>query len=89
LLSRARAVRVSRRNRPPKRAEVNTGFVTNLGDHEIVAEACPDLHRIIKTANAINLKAQKKQLRNLQYPDAIITAARMNYFAVHVFLPFP
>jgi len=64
-------------------AEVNTAFVTNLGDHEIVAEACPDLHRIIKTANAINLKVQKKQLRNLQYPDAIITAARMNYFAVH------
>lgn len=60
-------------------AEVNTGFITNLGDPDIVAESCPDLHKLIEAANNANLKAQKKQLRNLCYPDAVFTAAKMNY----------
>jgi hypothetical protein len=63
-------------------ANIMTGFVHNL-DHEIWAEACPELRNIIKKENDKNLKKQKKQVRKLSLPDEIVTAAKLQYFANH------
>jgi hypothetical protein len=59
-----------------------TGFAHNL-DHEIYVEACPELRNIIKKENDKNLKKQKKQVRKLSLPNEIITAAKLQYMAVH------
>ena len=64
-------------------ARVRTSFVTNLGDGETIMESAPDLSLWIN--EAVNeLHARKtKQLPKYDYPDHVITSARMQYYAGH------
>ena len=59
-------------------AVVNTAFVTSYGD-DVVAQTAPELGRKINDA----CKKTKKTLQKYEYPDHIVTAARMNYYAAH------
>ena len=62
-------------------AEVNTSFVTNLGEYLI--ETAPDLSEAVKAANKVNLRAEKKELSKYTYPMEIVTAARCKWYAAH------
>lgn len=62
-------------------AKVNTSFVTNLGLYKIECDS--KLFQIIKEQNKINEKAQKKQMRKLSLPDAVINAALISKFSKH------
>lgn len=64
-------------------ARVRTSFVTNLGDGETVMESAPDLSLWINEA-VDELRARKvKELPKYEYPDHVITSARMQYYASH------
>ncbi len=63
-------------------ARVNTGYITNLSP-DILVESAPDLHDALEAADKVNRAAQAKQVTKLSLPDHIVTAARMNYLAVH------
>lgn len=64
-------------------ARVRTSFVTNLGDGETVMESAPDLSMWINEA-VDELRARKvKKLPKYEYPDHVITSARMQYYASH------
>ena len=64
-------------------ARVRTSFVTNLGDGEMVMESAPDLSLWINEA-VDELRARKvKKLPKYEYPDHVITSARMQYYARH------
>ncbi len=58
-------------------ARVNTGFVTNLGDSEIIAQTAPELARKIKDAETASKEKRIKVLPKYQYPDNLITAATL------------
>ena len=62
-------------------AVVNTSFITNLGEYLI--EAAPDLRDIIRALDDENRRATTKELPKYNYPPAIVTAAGINYLAVH------
>lgn len=62
-------------------AEVNTSFVTNLGEYLI--ETAPDLSEAVKAANKVNLRAEKKELPKYTFPMEIVTAARCKWYAAH------
>ena len=62
-------------------AVVNTSFITNLGEYLI--EAAPDLRDIICALDDENRRATTKELPKYNYPPAIVTAAGINYLAVH------
>ena len=57
-------------------AQVNTSFVTNLGDLEVIAQTEPELTEIIKQAN----RQQSKMLPRYRYPDNILTASRLERY---------
>lgn len=59
-------------------AVVNTAFVTSYGG-DVVAQTAPELGRKINDA----CKKTKNTLPKYEYPDHIVTAARMNYYAAH------
>jgi len=61
-------------------AKVNTGFITNLSP-EICIMSCPILHDAIEECNKENRRKTKKQVRKLEYPDAVITAAKCNWYS--------
>ena len=60
-------------------ANVATSFLTNLGDGSIVAYSAPDLFRAVDEQNDINEKAQTKSLPKYEYPDEVITSAKLGY----------
>ena len=62
-------------------ADVNTSFVTNLDAS--AARSAPDLHDQVEAANATNLRAMHRELPKYKYPDAVLTAAALNYLSVH------
>ena len=62
-------------------ADVNTSFVTNLDAS--AARSAPDLHDLVEAANAENLRAMHRELPKYKYPDAVLTAAALNYLSVH------
>lgn len=59
-------------------AVVNTAFVTSYGG-DVVAQTAPELGRKINDA----CKKTKNTLPKYEYPDHIVTAARMQYYAAH------
>lgn len=59
-------------------AIVNTLFVTNLDDPCIVARAVPELTELLKKCNS---RQDKKHIRKLTYPDAVLTGAAMNFLS--------
>ncbi len=63
-------------------ASVQTNFITNMSP-DILAESAPDLHDALEAANKTNQHEQAKQVTKLHMPDHIVTAARMNYLAIH------
>jgi len=60
-------------------AKVATSFVTSLGDKLI--EVAPDLRDIIKDVDAANNRG--RELPKLEYPNELITSARLGYLANH------
>lgn len=56
-------------------AQVNTSFVTNLGEDKILAAA--DLREKMDEENKKNLAKQHKQLPNYSYPNEVITATML------------
>lgn len=63
-------------------AIVQTAFVTNLDDG-IIAESAPDLGQAINAACDMSRKRQVRELPQYEYPDHLITSAKMQYFAAH------
>ena len=61
-------------------AKVCTGFITNLSP-EICIMSCPILHDAIEKCNKENCRKTKKQVRKLEYPDAVITAAKCSWYS--------
>ncbi len=60
-------------------ANVNTGFVTNLCDSEIIIRCDGKLHKVIKEANERN--SNKKVVLKYSYPDSVISAALIGKIA--------
>lgn len=54
-------------------AKVNTSFVTNLDDAQLVT--APDLYQAVKAADDANLRAARKDMPKYDYPDHVLTAA--------------
>ncbi len=63
-------------------ARVQTNFITNLSPG-IMAESAPDLHDAVEAVNTANVKATKKVVTKLALPMEVLTAARLNWFAIH------
>ena len=63
-------------------AVVRTAFVTNMGG-DVVAESCPELgDRINVKMDEIKARTTKK-LPKYEYPDEVLTAAKLQWFAEH------
>lgn len=62
-------------------AGVNTSFVTSLGENLI--ETAPDLTAAIKAECDKNRHEKAQELRKLSFPDAIVTAARLQWLSIH------
>ena len=62
-------------------ANVNTSFVTNLGDKKIIASA--ELREIVEKVNKENLRKLHKELPKYSYPDEVLTATMLCYMAAH------
>ncbi|MCM1334283.1 MAG: chromosome partitioning protein ParB [Bacteroides sp.] len=60
-------------------AEINTSFITNLDDPEIVIRTAPTIYRAVKEADEKG-KARKK-LPKYKYPGNIVTAAKLYLFS--------
>lgn len=54
-------------------AKINTGFVTNLYDNEIIVRCDGELHEVIREANKRNLN--KAVIPEYRYHDSVISAA--------------
>ena len=63
-------------------AVVPTSFVTNMGG-DVVAESEPELSDRINEANDRRLKAKSKKLPKYEYPDEVLTAAKLQWMARH------
>ena len=63
-------------------ASVRTGFVTSLPS-EYVAESVPDLGDEIKRVSDELMKNTVKNLPKYEYPNDVLTAARMQWLAAH------
>lgn len=61
-------------------AIVQTGFVTSFGG-DIIIQTSPELHRRIADTMRKMKQAKSKTLPKYEYPDHIMTAARMNRYA--------
>lgn len=64
-------------------AVVNTSFLTNLEDADIVAMSAPDLHDLVEAASAEARRENVRHVPKLAMPAELITAARMNFYSVH------
>ena len=64
-------------------ANVNTSFITNLDEDGTVLESNPELSDAINDKDSELQKANKKSVPKYEYPDAVITAAKVNWFAAH------
>ena len=57
----------------------NTSFITNMGQYKIMV--APDLYAAIKAADDENRKEVKRSLPKYDYPDHVLTAARIQHIA--------
>lgn len=60
-------------------AQISTGFVTNLGDYKIIS--APDLYKAVKEENDKNLAKIRRHFDKYKYPDHVLTASMLNYYA--------
>jgi len=63
-------------------AQVIVGFVTNMGG-DILFETASDLHDALKEVNNQNVAKTKKHVQKYRHPTETITAAGLQYLAVH------
>ena len=63
-------------------AVVRTAFVTSFGG-DIVAQSAPELGKAINEAVAKLRKQTVKSMPKYEYPDNVITAAKLGYYASH------
>lgn len=63
-------------------AVVSTCFVTNMSPG-LALWTCPELYYIVKRVTEALKKKKSKALPKYEYPDAVLTAARAEYFAHH------
>lgn len=61
-------------------ARVNTSFTTNLNG-DIRFRSCPELYRILNKVNKSNIKENTKTLPKYEYPNNVITPARLALFS--------
>jgi len=61
-------------------ARVNTSFTTNL-NRDVRFRSAPELYRILNKVNKSNIKENTKKLPNYEYPNNVITAARLALFS--------
>lgn len=59
-------------------AQVNTSFVTNLGDPRIVAQTEPELTEIVKSAD--KSIRNTKELPRYKYPDNVLTSTMLEKY---------
>ena len=64
-------------------AKVNTSFVTNLDEDGTVLESVPELADLIDDKDKELQKQLKRSLPKYEYPDNIITAAKVSWYAKH------
>ena len=64
-------------------AVVPTSFVTNLDTDGTVIQSEPDLSDAIKAKDEELQKSGKKSVPKYIYPDAVLTAAKVNWFSAH------
>ena len=64
-------------------AQVNTSFITNMDTDGTVLESCPELSDAINAKDVELQTATKKQVPKYEYPDNVITAAKVNWFSAH------
>ena len=64
-------------------ANVLTAFVTNLDEDGTVLESAPELGDLIEAKNDELLSATRTKLPKYIYPDNVITAARVRWYATH------
>ena len=62
-------------------AEVDTSFVTNLGD--VFIRSAPDLMDAVAAADDENRKATRATLPKYVYPDCVLTSAKVGYMCKH------
>ena len=62
-------------------AEVDTSFVTNLGD--VFIRSAPDLMDAITAADDENRKATRRSLPKYVFPDCVLTSANVGYMCKH------
>ena len=60
-------------------AVIRTGFITNMGQYKIMV--APDLYEAIKAVDYKNRKAATKSVPTYDYPDHVLTAARIQRIA--------
>ena len=60
-------------------ATIDTSFITNMGQYKIMV--APDLYEAIKAANDENRKEVTKSLPRYDYPNHVLTAARIQRIA--------
>ena len=63
-------------------AKVPTSFVTNMGG-DVAAVSDPELTAAVNEANDRLVKAKKRKMPKYEYPDHVLTAARMRWLAKH------
>ena len=64
-------------------AKVATSFVTNMDTDGTVLESEPNLSDAIRNKDKELQSATKKKNQKYEYPDHVITAAKVNWFAAH------
>ena len=62
-------------------AQVNTAFVTNMGEWAL--RSAPDLDAEIARLDALNRKEKTRKIRRLAFPNEVLTAGRLKYLAAH------
>ena len=62
-------------------AKVDTSFITNMGDALI--RNAPDLMDAIQAAEDANAAKRTKSLPKYEYPDAVITSAKVGWYCKH------
>ena len=64
-------------------AKVNTSFITNLDTDGTVLESDPELSDAINDKDDELQKQSKRQNPKYEFPDHVITAAKVNWFSAH------
>ena len=62
-------------------ADVTTSFITNMEGADVMAMSAPELSAKLKTTNEENERKFRKQFPKYEYPDEVITGAKLGYIS--------